>query len=126
MLKASAVAGNVIDSSLSSLSSTSHGQGSRWGVVQARGVQAGGPGRGVQAWGEGTFHPPCHILHYHMVLALKGLRTTMVNCVFERFVFADSGYAVVTEDGDAIDVPMAAAPGYLPMDMNTASLRSVW
>ena len=21
------------------------------------------------------FHPPCHIQHYHMVLALKGLRT---------------------------------------------------
>ncbi len=44
----------VIDSSLSSLSSP---LGVRWGV-------------GVQ--GEGTFHPPCHILHYHMVLWPEG------------------------------------------------------
>ncbi len=22
--------------------------------------------------GQGTFHPPCHILHYHMVLRPKG------------------------------------------------------
>ncbi len=63
---AKSLAGNVVDSSLSSLSSTSHVG------------QEGGPGRGRGrgSRGQGTFHPPYHILHYHMVLALKGLRTT--------------------------------------------------
>ncbi len=42
--------------------------------VQAKG--GGGPGGGR---GPGIFHPPCHVLHYHMVLALKGLRTTSVS-----------------------------------------------
>ncbi len=78
---AKSVAGNVVDSSLSSLSSTSHantnprgvqaggtpGQGDLGWGVQARGSRLGGPG-----WGQGTFHPPCHVLHYHMVLRPKG------------------------------------------------------
>ncbi len=38
------------------------------------GYGGGGTGRGVRG-GQGTFHPPCQIQHYHMVLALKGLRT---------------------------------------------------
>ncbi len=32
-------------------------------------------GRGVQQGrgrGQGTFHPPCHVLHYHMVLRPEG------------------------------------------------------
>ncbi len=41
--------------------------GSRWQGVWVRGLGRGG--------GQGTFHPPCHVLHYHMVLRLKGLRT---------------------------------------------------
>ncbi len=57
---------------------SNRGGGSRLG----EGVQAGrsrpgggGPGQGEGGGGKGRFHPPCHILHYHMVLALKGLRT---------------------------------------------------
>ncbi len=56
---AKSLAGNVIDSSLSSLSSAG------WGPA------AGGSGQGGGG-GQGTFHPPCHILHYHMVLRPKG------------------------------------------------------
>ncbi len=37
----------------------------------------GGTGVRGGTGGQGTFHPPCHIQHYHMVLALKGLRTKM-------------------------------------------------
>ncbi len=33
-----------------------------------------GGGEGVEGRGQGIFHPPCHILHYHMVLR-PGLRT---------------------------------------------------
>ncbi len=30
-------------------------------------------GSGVKGGrGQGTFHPPCHVLHYHMVLCPKG------------------------------------------------------
>ena len=60
----------VHHSSLSS-SSTSHavwvwqGEGVWWG----RGVQWGEGGLGE---GQGTFHPSCHILHYHTVLRPKG------------------------------------------------------
>ena len=38
-------------------------------------TEGGSSHRGVQAGGQGTFHPPCHVLHFHMVLAPKGLRT---------------------------------------------------
>ncbi len=31
-----------------------------------------GEGRGVRGEGQGTFHPPCHILHYHMALRPEG------------------------------------------------------
>ncbi len=48
--------------------------GSGLGGVWPWGVQVGGGGLG-EGRGQGTFHPPCHILHYHMVLAQKGLRT---------------------------------------------------
>ncbi len=41
------------------------------GGYRGGGTQGGYRGEG----GQGTFHPPCHIQHYHMVLALKGLRT---------------------------------------------------
>ncbi len=57
-------AGNVVNSSLSSSSSTSHAV-RRGGGSSLWGVQAGGGG-------QGTFHPPCHILHYHMVLRPQG------------------------------------------------------
>ncbi len=56
---AKSLAGNVADSSLSSLSS-------------AAGVWGRGRGRGVRGRGQGTFHPPCHILHHHMVLRPEG------------------------------------------------------
>ncbi len=49
------------------------------GEGSSRGEGEGGWGEGWReggGGGQGTFHPPCHILHYHMVLALKGLRTT--------------------------------------------------
>ncbi len=86
---AKSLAGNVIDSSLSSLSSTSHANiyssspsssANRKGV-QVGGVQAGGGSRqGVQAGGSrlgaGDISSTLpYILHYHMVLALKGLHT---------------------------------------------------
>ncbi len=47
----------------------------KWGGGGGRGGLGGGWGLG----GQGTFHPPCHIQHYHMVLALKGLRTMSSN-----------------------------------------------
>ena len=50
-------ASNVIDSSLSSLCSL-------------RGGLAGGGG--LTGEGQGTFHPTCHMLHYHMVFRPKG------------------------------------------------------
>ncbi len=64
---AKSLAGNIADYSLSSLSSTGG-----WGV--GGGVQGqGGLGVGVvRGRGQGTFHPSCHILHYHMVLRPKG------------------------------------------------------
>ncbi len=68
---AKSLAGNVTDSSLSSLSSmgVSGGRGgSRGKGFGGRGIREG---EGVRE-GEGTFHPPCHILHYHMVLLPKG------------------------------------------------------
>ncbi len=35
-------------------------------------------GGGVwQGRGQGTFHPPCHVLHYHMVLRPEG--TSQIN-----------------------------------------------
>ncbi len=40
------------------------------GVWQGEGV--GGMGRGVRGRGQLTFHPPCHTLHYHMVLRPEG------------------------------------------------------
>ncbi len=36
-----------------------------------RGV-GGAEGVGGRERGQGTFHPSCHILHYHMVLRPKG------------------------------------------------------
>ncbi len=74
------LADNVVDSSLSSLSSEGGGfRGVGW--VGGGGLGRGlGEGRGVKGGeGQGTFHPPCHILHYHMVLRpIKGLRTTII------------------------------------------------
>ncbi len=44
------------------------------------GSGGGGLGRGVRGGrGQGTFHPPCHILHYHMVLRPK--RTSQNECL---------------------------------------------
>ncbi len=51
-----------------------------WGASGGRGVQGqGGSGVGVGEGrgglggkGQGTFHLPCHTLHYHMVLCPKG------------------------------------------------------
>ncbi len=51
------VIGNVIDSSLSSLSGRGEG---------------GLAGEGEGGWGQGIFHPPRHVLHHHMVLHPKG------------------------------------------------------
>ncbi len=77
-------AGNVvnsslfINSSLSSLSSTRHACCPQGGGLAAGGVgHGGGGGEGLGGRGQGTFHRPCHLLHYHMVLRpwQKGLRT---------------------------------------------------
>ena len=38
------------------------------------------PGEG--AGGQGTFHPPCHVVHYHMVLRPEG--TSHKVCVIVR------------------------------------------
>ncbi len=80
---AKSLAGNVIDSSLSSLSSKGGGSRGVWwgsGVWQGEGGWGLGEGRGwgggggVGGWGrgQGIFHPPCHVLHYHMVLRPEG------------------------------------------------------
>ncbi len=45
------------------------------GLGRVRGVGGGGGGwggGGGRGRGQGTFHLPCHILHYHMVLRPKG------------------------------------------------------
>ena len=65
--------GNVVNSSLSSLSSV--GGGSRGlGGPGVGGVWGQGVGEGVR--GQGIFHPPCHILHHHMVLLPEGTSHT--------------------------------------------------
>ncbi len=69
---AKSLAGNVVDSSLSS---TSHANTNPGG-----GVQAGGVGGG----GQGTFHPPCHILHCHMVLRPEGTSHNDVVAVLDQ------------------------------------------
>ncbi len=52
------------NSSLSSLSSTSYAICREGGVQWGGGLAGGG--------GQGTFHPPCHVLHYHLVLRPEG------------------------------------------------------
>ncbi len=65
--------GNVIDSSLSSLSSTGHAVHRGGGPASGRG-EGGLVGEGGLAGGGGQdiFQSSCHILHYHMVLCPKG------------------------------------------------------
>ncbi len=46
------------------------GRGVWWGVWW--GLGGWGEGVGVRGRGQGTFHPTCHVLHYHMVLRPKG------------------------------------------------------
>ncbi len=49
--------------------------GGVWGQgvwVWGEGAGVWGRGRGLRGRGQGTFHPPCHILHYHMVLRPEG------------------------------------------------------
>ncbi len=86
VLKATAVrnplpAGNVVDSSLSSLSSpqgrggTSGGSGREGGSGRGR-----GSGRGEGVRGQGTFHPPCHMQHHHMVLRPEGTSHNEFTC----------------------------------------------
>ena len=52
------------------------------GLGKGRGVGRRGLGRGLGRRGQGIFHPPCHMLHYHMVLRLKGTSQirTQENC----------------------------------------------
>ncbi len=61
---AKSFAGNVADSSSSSLSSMGGGVQGQGGL----GAGGLGRGRGLGGRGQGTFHPPCYVLHYHMVL----------------------------------------------------------
>ena len=69
--RAKSLAGNVANSSLSSFSSMGGVWG--WGVQGWRDSGGGGGlGRGREGEGQGTCHPPCYILHYHMVLHPKG------------------------------------------------------
>ncbi len=65
---AKSLVGSVANSSLPSLSSVGVGGSGGWGFG-GRGL---GRGKGVEGEGQGTFHPPCHILHYHMVLRPEG------------------------------------------------------
>ncbi len=55
-----------------SLSSRGGGVQQGEGDLAGGGGLAGGWGEGVGGGGQGTFHPPCHILHYHMVLRPEG------------------------------------------------------
>ncbi len=59
------------NSSLSSLSSTSHAIFGGGGV-QLQGGSGGARGLGEGGGGQGTFPSSCHILHYHKVLRPKG------------------------------------------------------
>ncbi len=55
------------------LSLTGGGGPAAGGCLAMGGLGGGlGRGRGVGGGGQGTFHPPCHILHYHMVLCPEG------------------------------------------------------
>ncbi len=80
---------NVINSSLfinsswSSLSSTSHAVFCRGGGLGGSGQGWGGLG-GVWGGGQGTFWSSCHILHYHMVLL------PFVVCVLKTTKYSDS------------------------------------
>ncbi len=68
--------GNVVNSSLfmnsslSSLSSTSHAVHKGWGSGHGGGL---GGGRGVGGGWQGIFPSSCHVLHCHMVLRPKGI-----------------------------------------------------
>ncbi len=76
---AKSLAGNVVDSSLSSLSSPRGG-----GLVGGGGSGGGGGG------GQGTFHPPCYVLHYHMMLRPKGTSHNEQTFAATTAKFADS------------------------------------
>ncbi len=67
MLKASAVRSPLPVMSLIPPLSSVGGPGA--GGSRGRGLGVGGLGRG-----QGTFQPPCHTLHYHMVLRPKGTK----------------------------------------------------
>ncbi len=55
--------------------------------VGGGGLGAGGSGgRGFRGQGQGIFHPPCHILHYHMVLRPKGTSHNHENTLCLKFV----------------------------------------
>ncbi len=49
-----------------------HGWGPRAGGSRGRGCGGRGWGGGFGGRGQGTFHPPCKILHHHMVLRPEG------------------------------------------------------
>ncbi len=68
---AKSLPGNVADSSLSSLSSERRGVWGQGGLG-AGGVRGQGIREGRGLGRQGTFHPPCHVLHYHMVLRPEG------------------------------------------------------
>ncbi len=79
-----------INSSLSSLSSTSHAIHREGGVPAGEGGLAGGRG-------QGTFQSSCHILHYHMVLRPEGTShnyqySTVFSGILDSLQPATSGF----------------------------------
>ncbi len=72
---AKSLAGNAVMSSILPCPPCLQPRGSRWGEGEGVVGGGGGGGRGEVGgggWGWGTFHPPCHVLHHHIMLRPKG------------------------------------------------------
>ncbi len=99
---AKSLAGNVVDSSLSSLSSpggSSRGGGGGWG--SGEGVRVRGRGRG-----QGTFQPPCHTLHDHIVIRPKGTSHNLLSLLPESEM-------VLLQDPDEVVKRTHSMPAHL-------------
>ncbi len=97
-----------------------HRAGSRGGRV----VQQGG-GRGSSGGrGQGTFHPPCHILHYHMVLRPKGTSHNKQSLFFFGFLVSRSAMIAIRVDLSLLLLSPPVEDAAWPLPTNTTSTPS--
>ncbi len=80
---------DVVNSSLFINSSLSPGVVFHHSYCLEGGPATGGGGGGGGLGGRGHFYPPCHILHYHMVLRPEG---TLHNDSFDARCFVRLGH----------------------------------